>query len=137
VLAAEDEESDRLILQHVFKRAGVTCPIILVRDGSEVVDYLSGHEPYADRAVHPLPRLLLLDLKMPRMSGFDVLAWLETRPEFHGIPAVVLSSSCDESDISTARDMGARDFLSKPHDLHDFIKIIEVLNSKWLGKAGG
>lgn len=135
VLAAEDEESDALILQLAFERSGLTNPLIIVRDGQQAVDYLMGNGAFSHRSVHPLPRLLLLDLKMPRLSGFDVLAWLATQPDFKDLPAVVLSSSSHDADIQRARQLGARDYFVKPHSLSGFVKIIQGLHSRWLCTA--
>ncbi len=132
VLAAEDEESDAMILKLAFRRAGLTNPLVVVPDGRDLIDYLQGHGPFANRAVHPLPVLLLLDLKMPRMNGFDVLAWLAAHPEFKHLPAVVLSSSPDQSDIRRAREAGARDYLVKPHSIGDFVAIVQSLRARWL-----
>jgi CheY-like chemotaxis protein len=132
VLAAEDEETDAFILRLAFQKAKINNPLIVVRDGAEAVNYLSGSAPYANRATHPLPSLVLLDLKMPRMSGFDVLAWLATRPDLKDLPAIVLSSSSDDSDILKARQMGARDYFVKPNDLSRFVKIIQTLSTRWL-----
>ena len=110
ILAAEDEESDRLILELVFEKASLPHPLVMVRDGQEAVDYLSGSGRFVDRSVHPFPALLILDLKMPRMNGFDVLVWLATQPQLKELPAVVLSSSSDDSDIKQARELGAREY---------------------------
>jgi CheY-like chemotaxis protein len=136
VLAAEDEESDRFILQRAFERSGLNHPLILVRDGREALDYLSGDGAFADRALHPLPRLVILDLKMPRLSGFDVLAWLVARPDFKDLPAVVLSSSSDDADIQKARQLGARDYFVKPHSLDELVTIIRGLHDRWLSVTG-
>jgi CheY-like chemotaxis protein len=132
VLAAEDEETDRFILNMAFERANLPCPLVMVRDGSECVEYLSGVGPFADRSLHPLPALLLLDLKMPRMHGFEVLEWLATRPQFKDLPVVVLSSSSADSDIRKARQLGARDYFVKPHALDDLIKILQQVRERWL-----
>jgi CheY-like chemotaxis protein len=123
ILAAEDEESDRMILKLAFQGAKLPRPLVIVRDGQEAVDYLGGKGRFADRSAHPLPALVVLDLKMPRMNGFDVLAWLANQPEFKELPAVVLSSSSDESDIRKARQVGAREYFVKPHNLEELIKI--------------
>jgi len=128
VLAAEDEESDAMILRLAFKKARLLNPLVVVRDGQDAVDYLNGAGP----STHPLPGLLILDLKMPRMSGFDVLSWLSTQPTLKALPAVVLSSSSDDSDIQKARKMGARDYFVKPHTLPQFIEIIQTLGARWL-----
>src|SRR5688572_7424269 len=106
ILAAEDQESDRIILDLAFERAKLTHPLVIVRDGQEAVDYLSGKGRYADRTAHPLPVLLVLDLKMPRMNGLDVLAWLAGQPQLKHLPAVMLSSSGDDADVNKARQLG-------------------------------
>jgi len=132
VLAIEDEDNDAFLLRTALKKAGVPNPLVVVRDGQEAVDYLSGEMPFTDRSLHPLPVLILLDLKMPRMTGFDVLAWIATRPELKHLPVIVLSSSSDDSDVHKARQMGARDFYIKPHDFSQLIGIARELNSRWL-----
>jgi CheY-like chemotaxis protein len=132
VLAAEDEETDAFILRLAFEKAGVTNPLVILRDGQQIVDYLSGVPPYDDRTAHPLPAVLTLDLKMPRMNGFDVLTWLRARPEFKALPAVVISSSSDAADMRRARELGAWDYFVKPHRLEDFAEIIQSLESRWL-----
>jgi CheY-like chemotaxis protein len=135
VLVAEDEVSDAIILRLAFQRADVPHPLVIVGDGQEAVDYLAGNGHYPDRAIHPLPALILLDLKMPRMNGLDVLAWLAARPDFKSSPTVVLSSSAAESDMQKARQLGARDYLIKPHGLTDLVKIVKQLYTRWLTPA--
>jgi len=108
---------------------------VTVCDGKECVDYLSGAGAYADRARHPLPALLLLDLKMPRMHGFEVLKWLATRPEFKELPVFVLSSSSDDADIQKSLRLGAREYFVKPHVLDDLVKILHDLQSRALPTA--
>lgn len=132
VLAAEDEETDAFILRQAFQRAKLPNRLVVVSDGEGVINYLAGRPPFDDRDNHPLPLLLLLDIKMPRMSGFDVLAWLGTRPEFRELPAVVLSSSSDETDIRKARDLGARDYFVKPLSLPELVEIVQTLSSRWM-----
>lgn len=135
ILAAEDEEDDRFLLELAFRRGKLTSMLVTVRDGRECVDYLSGDGEYADRVRHPLPALLLLDLKMPRMHGFEVLKWLATRPEFNALPVFVLSSSSDDADIEKSLRLGARDYFVKPHMLDDLVKILHDLQSRWLPVA--
>ncbi|HEX5221622.1 MAG TPA: response regulator [Verrucomicrobiae bacterium] len=132
ILAAEDEETDRFILNLAFERAAVPASVVMVNDGAECVDYLRGNGRFADRALHPLPTLLLLDLKMPRMHGFEVLEWLGTQPELKDLPAVVLSSSSDESDIQKARRLGARDYFVKPQSLDDLVGILHQVYERWM-----
>jgi CheY-like chemotaxis protein len=132
VLAAEDEETDAYLLRYAFRQARVPNPLTIVSDGQEVVNYLTGSAPYGDRSLHPLPVLVTLDLKMPRMNGFNVLAWLRDQPAFKDLPVVVISSSSDEADINEARDLGARDYYVKPHLLDDFVEIARTIQRRWL-----
>ena len=132
ILVADDEESDRLILNIAFEAAKLPNPLAVVHDGQEAVDYLAGLPPYTDRAVHPLPALLLLDLKMPRMDGFDVLTWLSTRPDFRNLPVVIFSSSPGDDDIKKARQLGAHDYFVKPHSLAEWVNILHELHTRWL-----
>src|SRR5262249_32757523 len=115
-----------------FRKSGRPYPLVVVCDGQDVIDYLSGQPPYADRVTHPLPALLLLDLKMPRVSGFDVLEWLAARPHFKQMPVIVLSSSSHESDIERVQQLGPKDYIIKPHHLTDFVTRIQGLLNQWL-----
>jgi CheY-like chemotaxis protein len=135
ILAAEDEESDRMIMDLAFLKAKLSHPLFIVRDGQEAVDYLTGKGRYADRSAHALPALVVVDLKMPRMNGFDVLAWLAMQPDFKDIPAVVLSASSDESDMAKARQLGAREYFVKPHGFEKLIEIAEQMQARWLTAA--
>ena len=107
VLLAEDNLDEVYLLRWAFRRAGLPHETIEVRDGVVTMEYLKGTPPFNDRARYPFPRLLLLDLKMPKVNGLEVLAWLETRPEFSSLPAVVLSSSAFQGDSQKALDLGA------------------------------
>jgi CheY-like chemotaxis protein len=132
ILIAEDEETEITILQMAARKAGLARKLVFVKDGAEVLAYLRGDPPYADRSQHPLPGLLLLDLKMPQLTGFEVLQWLGTRPELKHLPAVVLSASSADSDIQKARTLGAREYHIKPHRLPDLIQILKSLQDRWL-----
>jgi DNA-binding response OmpR family regulator len=135
ILAAEDEESDAALLKLAFGRAGSPKKLVIVRDGQEAVDYLSGEGPYGDRSSYPLPSLLLLDLKMPRMTGFDVLGWLRESVQFKNLPVIVLSSSTHESDIVRARQMGAWDYHVKPHGMAELVELVKQLTGTPLSPA--
>ena len=132
ILAAEDDEGDAMLLQLAFKKADIANPLVLVRDGHEAVEYLSGVAPFEDRAAFPLPVLLLLDLKMPRLNGFDVLDWWGARTELRDLPVIVLSSSSHETDIDKARKMGAREYIVKPHGFAELTTLIQELGRRWL-----
>jgi CheY-like chemotaxis protein len=132
ILLAEDDENDRFFLHRALQRAGLPNRLITVQDGQEAINYLAGNGAFADRHAHPLPGLLLLDLNMPKLNGFEVLAWLDSQPDFEQLPVVVLSSSAQESDIQKARDLGADDYQIKPQNYETLITIIRELHSRWL-----
>jgi CheY-like chemotaxis protein len=131
-LAAEDEEGDAMLLLLAFKRTELRHPMIVVHDGQEAIDYLDGQPPFHDRIVHPIPALLLLDLKMPRLNGFDVLAWWAKRPDLRDIPVVVLSSSSHPSDMAKAKQMGAREYIVKPHGFAQLSRLLQELCGRWM-----
>src|SRR5436190_12219367 len=132
ILVAEDEEGDALLLKMAFKRAASPHVLKIVHDGQEVVDYLTGEAPYKDRSQHPLPDLVLLDLKMPRMTGFDVLTWLAEQPKFKTLPTIVLSSFTQESDIRRARTLGALEYYVKPTEFSALVTLTKVFHTRWL-----
>jgi len=107
VLAAEDDPNDASLLRRAFTRAGVTAPLHFVRDGREAIDYLLGVPPFDNRAVYPLPTLVLLDVNMPRLSGLEVLAWLRREPSLVSLPVVILTSSWEVDDMRRANVLGA------------------------------
>lgn len=135
VLVAEDDEIDALLLRRAFQKAGLPNDLVIVHDGQEAIEYLNGDAPYTDRSRHPLPGLLLLDLKMPRMTGFDALAWLSEKPQFKDLPKIILSSSSHESDVERARQMGASDYRIKPHGFDQLVQIVLELHARWLCQA--
>jgi CheY-like chemotaxis protein len=123
VLYAEDDPNDVVLLQVVFQ-ARPDLDLHYVRDGQEAVNYLAGRHPFGDRRIYPLPELILLDIKMPRMSGFDVLAWLRNQPKLLTIPTVVVSSSEQQFDINKAYQLGANAYVVKPSG---FVRLQTVL----------
>lgn len=132
ILLAEDDANDVFFLRRAFQRAAVKCQIIDVPNGQEAILYLQGIAPYDNRRDYPVPQLLLLDLKMPLVNGFDLLEWLKSRPELADLPAVVLSSSAHEEDVRRAHSLGARDYHVKPSDLAELTRLARKLAIKWL-----
>ena len=135
ILMAEDDDNDVFFLKRAFKQAQISNPIQRVRDGEEAIAYLRGEGAYADRQAHPLPHLLLLDLKMPRKNGFEVLAWIRQEPGIKRLPVAVLTSSREEPDINRAYDIGANTYLVKPVKFEDLLETVKILNSFWLELA--
>src|SRR6478672_12672813 len=114
ILLVEDDSNDVLLIQRAFRKASLSNPLQIVEDGEAAILYLKGEESFADRDRYPLPRLILLDLKLPRKSGFEVLVWLRQQPKFYGLPVVVLTSSKEKNDIQQAYLLGANSYLVKP-----------------------
>jgi CheY-like chemotaxis protein len=123
ILLVEDDPNDAHITQKFLRRAGITHPIVHVHDGWEAINYLAGEAPYNDRLACPLPALILLDLKLPKYNGFDVLAWLQSRPEFAKLPVVVLTGSVYPEDRQRATELGAIGFEIKPVNSAEFTAI--------------
>jgi len=132
ILLAEDDENDIFLMGRAFDRAGIPNPLSVVRNGQEAIDYLAGTGEYAQRDKFPLPGLLLLDLKMPWMDGFDVLNWLRGQPHFDTLPVVVLTSSKLQSDVDKSRQLGVYDYRVKPHGFDDLVRLLDDVRKCWL-----
>ena len=133
ILIADDNDTDIHLLRLAFEKVGIPNRFIVVRDGQEALDYLAGTiEP---RNGHPniMPKLLILDLNMPRVNGFDVLTWMNKRPQFGELPVVIFTSSPLEEDRLKAGDLGADEFLVKPMGMTELVEIATVLEERWLG----
>ena len=115
-----------------IQKAALPNPLFVARDGQEVLDYLAGEGPYSDRTRYPFPSLLLLDIKMPRLNGFDVLSWLQERPEFNQLPIVVLTTSNLDEDIKRAKELGADEYRVKPSGMKDLVELLRELQASWL-----
>jgi CheY-like chemotaxis protein len=131
ILVLEDDENDAWLLERALRKLSVSSQVHVVRDGGEGVDYLSGNGKYADRNSYPLPGLIITDLKMPGLSGLEVLKWLRAHPHFRSIPTLVLTSSRAESDVASAYGFGANSYMVKPSTLHDLEKLGRVIRDYW------
>src|SRR2546423_5190685 len=116
ILGADDSVEDQFLITRAVKKADAPCAMYAVDDGAEAISYISGTGPYSDRTRFPFPDLLLLDLKMPGLGGFDVLRWLRGSP-YKSLPVVAHSTSRLESDVQQAFELGASDYLFKSPDL--------------------
>ena len=132
ILAVEDEDDDVALIKRAFRKVGIVNPVTFISDGESAIEYLAGAGAYADRAAYPLPALVLLDLKLPRKSGLDVLAWMHEQPIVRRIPVVVLTSSRQSRDLERAYDLGANSYLVKPVAFDDLLKMIEALKLYWI-----
>jgi CheY-like chemotaxis protein len=131
ILWVEDDPSDVLLIGRAFRKAGLDQPA-LARDGYEAVSYLSGSGHFADRSAHPFPTLILLDLKLPKMSGFEVLRWIRDHEETSRIPVVMLTSSREGADIDRAYALGANAYLLKSVDHEQLVEALRRLRAFWL-----
>ena len=137
ILLVEDQPTDVLLVKRAFSRVNPGATLHSVADGDAAVAYLSGDGDFGDRKRHPLPDLLLLDLKLPRRSGLEVLAWLRAQVGLHRLPAIMLTSSGEQRDINQAYDLRVNSFLSKPtafEDLHAMVQAIDDYCGRWNAK---
>lgn len=132
VLLVEDNPRDVLLVQRAFKKANCTSPIQVVNDGDAAVAYLAGEAPYHDRALYPLPAFVLLDLKLPRRSGSEVLMWLRQQPGLRRIPVVILTASREYIDVNQVYDLGANAYIVKPVAFDNLVEIVKTLNLHWI-----
>ncbi len=132
ILLVEDDPNDVLLTQRAFRKANVANPLHVVSDGEQAEAYLAGRGAFADRTQHPLPVLVLLDLKLPRRTGLEVLEWLRQQPSLNRLRVVVLTSSRETSDINRAYDLGASSYLVKPVAFDALIDMVKALDMYWL-----
>jgi len=131
ILLVEDDPNDVLLVQRAFRKGNLSAAVHVTTDGQQAEDYLAGRAGYADRGAHPLPSLLLLDLKLPRKSGHELLAWLREQPLLKRLPVVVLTSSRESPDITRAYELGANSYLVKPVAFDDLVELMKRLNFYW------
>src|SRR5262249_10256931 len=132
VLLAEDDDNDVILLETAFRAADISNPLRVTRDGQDAIDYLSGAGKFSDRIGNPLPCLIILDLKMPRRTGIEVLEWLRGCQGLKRIPTVFLSSSAHAYDVERAYELGANGFLVKPASVKARADLARAIKSFWL-----
>lgn len=132
ILLVEDEPADVFRIQRAFRKTNLASTLEVVTDGEKAIDYLSGQQAYQDRDRYPLPSLVLLDLKLPRRSGFEVLSWLRNESDMKHLPVVVLTSSDQQIDIERAYSLGANSYLMKPPAPNALLEMVQVLELYWL-----
>lgn len=129
ILLVEDSDYHILLAERVFARAKVKVPLKVVTDGEAAIQYLGGEEPYKDRQQNPRPSLVLLDLRLPRRNGHEILSWLRERPEFSEelLPVVILSTSDEPQDKDMAARAGASRYLVKPLHVEALVDVLRSL----------
>ena len=132
ILLVEDEVNDVLLITKTLNKAGVNSLIQVARDGQEALDYLTGEGQFANREKYPLPCLVLLDLKLPRVMGLEVLRRLDQRRNFRRLVVIVLTSSQQPEDIDTAYDLGAKAYLVKPSGIDQLEPMARAIKDFWL-----
>lgn len=129
ILSADDYEDDNYLLEQAFKKAKLSSiRLHIVRDGTEAVAYLQGEGKFADRKAHPFPDILLLDLNMPRMNGFEVLKWLRKDSQFKGLIVYVLTASARAADVERAYELGVNAYIVKPSRIDDLTMMVARLH---------
>jgi CheY-like chemotaxis protein len=131
ILLVEDNPDDELFARRAFAKVCPDARLIPARDGEIAIDYLSGHGEFRDRSHHPLPNLILLDLKLPRRSGLEVLEWLRNEPELQDITVVVLTSSEETRDVERAKALGVQAYYVKPVTNAAFLETAKSICRDW------
>lgn len=132
VLLIEDNEDDVALVRRALSKAKVLNPLQVAHSGEEALEYLVGTGRYANRSEYPLPELILLDLKLPGIDGFQVLRWIRQQPGLKALRVVVLTSSNELHDATLAYQAGANSFLVKPVDFEEFVSITNAIQGYWL-----
>jgi DNA-binding response OmpR family regulator len=133
VLLVEDDPSDFRLIQRAFNKLTEGFEMFRLTNGDDVIAYLAGDDPYENRAAHPMPDILLLDLKLPRRSGFEVLQWLRGQTSsLSRLPVVVLTSSRHSTDVNRAYDLGANSYLVKPENSNQLEELASQFRDYWL-----
>src|SRR5262249_39116010 len=120
------------LIRRAFDKAEIPNPLQVVRNGEEAMAYLAGEKEFANRAEFPLPKLILLDLKMPGLDGFEVLKWIRSQPGLKGLIVVVLTSSDHIRDVNEAYSLGANSFMVKPMDFENIVELSRLLRDYWI-----
>ncbi|MEW6481763.1 MAG: response regulator [bacterium] len=131
ILLVEDNEDDIVIIQKVFKKLKLINPLYIVRDGEEAIDFLLNKGDYSDKEKAPRPGLILLDINMPRMDGFETLENIKKEPCLKTIPVIMLTVSEREEDIVRSYENGAVSYITKPMDFEQFVKVMEQFEIYW------
>jgi CheY-like chemotaxis protein len=128
ILLIDDDSDDVFFLERSMKKANPLVQLYTLNNGKKALDYLEGTGTYGDRSTHPLPSGILLDLKMPKVHGFDVLRWIRQQPSLRQIPVIIFSGTPSEADREKARQMGADGFFIEPVNPDKWVEIFKLLS---------
>ncbi|BAZ10301.1 response regulator receiver protein [Calothrix sp. NIES-4071] len=132
ILLVEDDPNEIYLTRRAFQKANINVSLQIIDDGDSAIAYLSGTGEYADRQRFPIPKLILLDLKLPCRSGHEILAWLRQHPNLSLLPVVIFTSSREPADVNLAYELGANSYLVKPSGLKALKRVVETLSLYWL-----
>src|SRR5437762_1307255 len=132
ILLVEDDENDALLVCKAAQKTLAGIPVFVVSNGQQAVQYLNGDAAYADRSKYPFPDIVLLDLKMPVMNGFEVLRWVRSQPRLKRLPVIILTGSVHESDTKAAYEEGANSYLIKPANFNELVDTMKNVGDFWL-----
>lgn len=132
VLLVEDNDNDVFFMRRAFRNAAIHNPMVVLQDGQSAIDYLAGQGEYGNRAQHPMPGLVLLDIKLPLRTGFEVLHWIRLDAKLRSLIVVVLTSSAETIDIDAAYKLGANSYLVKPPSSAALLDLTKSLKLYWL-----
>jgi CheY-like chemotaxis protein len=136
ILLVEDNDDDVFLMKHALTSAGISNPIFVVETGQLAVDYLSGTGEYQERSRFPMPVIVFLDLKLPLMSGHEVLAWIRGQRQLETLLVVVLTSSDEPSDVRRSYSLGANSYLMKPLTARQLVDLSKAFNWSWMERSG-
>ena|SRR5437868_2878109 len=133
ILLIEDESADALLILRALEKTGLDFRLARLKHGDEAIAYLTGAAPFDDRGTHPLPDVILLDIKLPRRTGFEVLEWIRSQPaSLSRIPVVMLTSSRHVVDVNRAYDLRANGYLTKPETARQLHEMMVDFKKYWL-----
>jgi len=132
ILLVEDNPRDAELMIRAFKKRNLANNLIHVDDGAKALDYLFCKGKYADNINHPLPKIVLLDLKLPKINGLEVLKQIKETESTHTIPVVIVTSSAEDPDIKLAYELGANSYVVKPVNFESFTEVMSNLGMYWL-----
>lgn len=132
LLLVEDDPDDVVFIRRGFEKAGIGDHVRLARDGEEAIAYLKGEGRYKDRALYPFPALMVFDLKLPKKSGLEILAWLRSEPRLKDLPVIIFTSSKEPTDIARAQELGVAAYHLKPVEFKELIELVRSIGLFWI-----